>query len=266
MEAVNVNEGQSVVVLAMPHSGTWLPETIQQSLNSYGLALADTDWHLETLYRGLLPNATLVKANFHRYAIDANRPPTGESLYPGQNTTGLCPLTDFDGNTIYKNGMEPNGDEIEARRVAFHQPYHAALEQQLQRIKNQHGMAVLYDCHSIRSHISYLFDGQLPDFNIGTFDGKSCDSALQKCVEEQCSRSEQYQSVCNARFKGGWTTRHYGKPDDGIHAIQMELSQRNYMLEAPDWNYLLNPAEDLRKTLFNVLHSLESTATTLLQP
>lgn len=263
MNPVSTTIGSSPVVLAMPHTGTYVPADILAKLNATGHALSDTDWHIDKLYADLLPDATLVKANFHRYVIDANRDPSGQSLYPGQNTTGLCPLTDFDGNALYTTGEEPSAADIETRRLQFHQPYHQALRQQLNDAKQRHGVAVLYDCHSIRSCIPYLFEGKLPDFNIGSFNGQSCHKDLESSVEESCLAAKRYSTILNGRFKGGWTTRHYGKPEKNIHAIQMELAQCNYMLEHSPWSYEPQSAEALRKVLGPLLRSVEEIAFSL---
>lgn len=168
MRVFDIREGSSPVILGLPHTGTEVPAEIWQRLNDNGRILADTDWHIHDLYADLIPDATTVRANFHRYVIDANRDPQGVSLYPGQNTTGLVPDTDFDGKPIWNEGQEPGQDDIAARLETFHAPYHAALAAEIERVKAIHGIAILYDCHSIRSHIPFLFEGKLPDFNIGT--------------------------------------------------------------------------------------------------
>ncbi len=262
MTPVDVTRGDGPVVLGLPHTGTWLPQDVRAKLNPRGKALADTDWHIERLYEGLLPSATTVRATFHRYLIDANRAPSGESLYPGQNTTGLVPLTDFDGMPIWSE--TPDAAEIEARRAEYHAPYHAALAAELERVHTRHGVAILYDCHSIRSHIPYLFDGTLPDFNIGTNGGASCAPQLEAAVTEICSQAEGYSSVLNGRFKGGWTTRHYGKPDNSCHAIQMELAQSTHLsTEAPPFSYDSAKAERMRSHLRRILETLETLAPTL---
>ncbi|MGY6697272.1 MAG: N-formylglutamate deformylase [Roseinatronobacter sp.] len=262
MTPVDVTRGDGPVVLGLPHTGTWLPQDVRAKLNPRGKALADTDWHIERLYEGLLPSATTVRATFHRYLIDANRAPSGESLYPGQNTTGLVPLTDFDGMPIWSE--TPDAAEIEARRAEYHAPYHAALAAELERVHARHGVAILYDCHSIRSHIPYLFDGTLPDFNIGTNGGTSCAPQLEAAVTEICSQAEGYSSVLNGRFKGGWTTRHYGKPDNSCHAIQMELAQSTHLsTEAPPFSYDSAKAERMRSHLRRILETLETLAPTL---
>ncbi|WP_417452508.1 N-formylglutamate deformylase [Kiloniella sp.] len=257
MSPVSVTNGNSPVVLGMPHTGTWLPEKILTKLNANGKKLADTDWHIDLLYADLLPDVTIVKANFHRYAIDANRDPSGVSLYPGQNTTGLCPLTDFDNQPIYQDGCAPDEAEIEKRRLDFHAPYHTALQAELERVRNIHGTAILYDCHSIRSTIPFLFDEQLPDFNIGTNNGETCNKVIEKNVWDICNSAPEYSTVLNARFKGGWTTRHYGQPHNNIHAIQMELAQRTHLEEeSPPFDYDAKKAATLRPYLKSILVKL----------
>lgn len=258
MSVVEIKKGESPVLLAIPHAGTALPPEIAASLNATGRALADTDWHIERLYDGLLPGATTVRATFHRFVIDANRDPSGASLYPGFNTTGLVPLTDFDGHPIWR--APPDAQEIEARRAAFHAPYHAALEAEIARLKARHGVAVLYDCHSIRSRIPFLFDGQLPVLNIGSNDGASCAGEIERAAVE-AARASGLSFVLNGRFKGGWTTRHYGRPGDRVHAIQMEIAQRAYLAaEAPPWTYEVGKAEALRATLAALLAAIEGVA------
>ncbi|MFC4350417.1 N-formylglutamate deformylase [Fodinicurvata halophila] len=261
MTAVEVERGDSPVVLSYPHSGTDLPEAIFQRLNARGQQLADTDWHMPRLYSGLLENATQVKALFHRYVIDANRPPSGESLYPGQATTGLVPETDFDGNPIWRDGEVPDDAEVAERRQAFHEPYHAAITQELERIRAHHGFAILYDCHSIRSRVPRLFEGRLPDFNIGTNNGASCAPVLEQRVAAVCAAAEGYSHVVNGRFRGGWTTRHYGRPQEGFHAIQMEMAQIAYLKdEEPPFAYDEDKAAAMRGHLAALLESLERAA------
>lgn len=257
MEPVSVRQGQSPVILAFPHTGTHVPDAIAQHLNDNGRLLADTDWHIDRLYDGLLPEATTVQATFHRYVIDANRDPTGTSLYPGQNTTGLVPETDFDGVAIWRDGQGPTADDIRQRLAMFHEPYHAALAAEIARVKAIHGIALLYDCHSIRSHIPFLFEGRLPDFNIGTDTGRTCAPEVEASVARACAAASGYTSVRNGRFKGGWTTRHYGKPERNVHAIQMELAQSTYLeSEAPPWAYSSTKVTPLRTVLKDVLATL----------
>lgn len=261
MNVFQVIQGDSPVILGQPHGGTFVPGDIAERLNETGRALADTDWHIDRLYEGLLPGATVVRAQFHRYVIDANRDPGGASLYPGQNTTGLVPVTDFDGLPIWLAGQEPSDDEIQARRATFHAPYHIALAEQIDRVRARHGVAILYDCHSIRSDIPFLFDGELPVFNIGTNLGLTCAPAIQAAVADPLHAAHPTQTVLNGRFKGGWTTRHYGQPGDAIHAIQMEIAQRAYLTaEAAPWTYDPAVAAPARAALQTVLTNLDRLA------
>ena len=259
MTPVEISRGDSPIVLGLPHTGTWLPEDIRARLNDRGRGLDDTDWHIHRLYEGVLPGATTVRATFHRYVIDANRDPSGQSLYPGQNTTGLVPLTDFDGRNIWET--PPSDAEIEERRLAYHAKYHAALETELERVRSRHGVAVLYDCHSIRSRIPFLFEGTLPDFNIGTNRGTTCAPQIEAEVRNVCDAAEGFSMVHNGRFKGGWTTRHYGRPAENLHAIQMELAQSSYLTEeqAP-WTYDMDKAGRLRAHLAEILSRLDRLA------
>lgn len=259
MTPVEIARGTSPVILGLPHTGTHVPDDIAARLNEEGRKLRDTDWHIHTLYEGLLPGATTVRATFHRYCIDANRDPSGTSLYPGQTTTGLIPEIDFDANPIWRPGQEPDAAET-ARRVAlFHKPYHEALAAEIARVRALHGIAVLYDCHSIRPVIPYLFDGVLPDFNVGTDNGATCDPRIEAATIGICRAAEGYTSILNGRFRGGWTTRHYGRPADGVHAIQMELTQSTHLA---DHAFAYDPARAarLRPHLAAILKSIETIA------
>jgi N-formylglutamate deformylase len=254
---IEVVQGNGPIILCLPHTGTELPLDVKDVLNDRGRAMADTDWNIDRLYNGLLDDVTTVRTPIHRYAIDVNRGPDDQILYPGQNTTGLCPVTDFDGQAIYLPGQEPNANEIEKRRLAYHQPYHQALSTEIARVHAKYGCAILYDCHSIRSSIPYLFDGILPDFNIGTNLSTSCSMSVEQTVVENSQSATGYNMILNGRFKGGWTTRQYGHPSNGIHAIQMELAQSTYMQEAPPWLYDSAKADRLRTHLSNILNALE---------
>lgn len=252
----DVSIGQGPLLLAQPHGGLEIADAIYQRLNPQGRARADTDWHITRLYTDLVADATVVSTPVHRYVIDANRDPADQSLYPGQNTTSLCPTTTFDGDDIYLAGQAPSNDEIRERQRRYHQPYHDALDEHLQRIHQRHGFAILYDCHSIRSLVPYLFDGKLPDFNIGSNSGASCSPDIESAVYKACHAAQDYSTVSNGRFKGGWTTRHYGEPGRGFHAIQMELAQCCYMQERAPWRYDEGKAGRLRVILAAILQSL----------
>ncbi|WP_298850268.1 N-formylglutamate deformylase [uncultured Ruegeria sp.] len=255
---VEIARGDGPIVLGLPHTGIHVPLAVEAKLNARGRELADTDWQIHTLYEGLLPNATTVRATFHRYVIDANRDPAGVSLYPGQNTTTLVPLTDFDGHDIWD--IAPTEKDIFERRETFHAPYHAALQLELERVRSIHGIAVLYDCHSIRSHIPFLFEGILPDMNIGTNNGETCAPSIE-AIAHEFAASSPYSTVLNGRFKGGWTTRHYGRPAEGLHAIQMELAQSTYLkAENPPWKYDTEKPSRLRRWLKDILEAIQDTA------
>ncbi|MQX35131.1 N-formylglutamate deformylase [Roseospira navarrensis] len=264
-EPVRVTPGDGPLVLGVPHAGTYVPPDLLDGLNEHGRALADTDWHVPRLYADLLPDVTVVEAVAHRYVIDCNRPPDGESLYPGQNTTGLCPTTDFEGRPIHRDGAAPDGAEQARRLEAWHRPYHEALADALARARARHGVAVLYDAHSIRCRLPFLFAGLLPDFNIGTNGGTSCARRVAEAVETavRAAIPDGFTMVRDGRFKGGWTTRHYGRPDEGVHAVQMELAQAAYMDEAPPWTYRPERADRLRRHLRRVLLAARDTARVL---
>jgi formiminoglutamase len=259
LKPVEIYQGNSPIVLGLPHTGTYIPDAIIADLTLCGRGLDDTDWHIHSLYNGLLAGATTVRATFHRYVIDANRDPSGTSLYPGQNSTGLVPLTNFDGYDIWKT--PPDEGDVRTREQMFHAPYHAALQAELKRVRNLHGLAILYDCHSIRSHIPFLFDGTLPDFNIGTNLSTTCAPGIEATTQAVCNTAVGYTSITNGRFKGGWTTRHYGCPDEGLHAIQMELAQSTYLTnEAVPWAFDWNKAARLRLHLKSILTQLAALA------
>ena len=262
MNAVSVSRGDGPLILAFPHAGTFVPDDIAADLNSTGRRLADTDWHVDRLYAGLVDDVTAVQAHFHRYVVDANRDPGGGSLYPGQSTTALVPMTDFGGEPIWTSA--PDTAASAARCRDWHTPYHNALTAEIARVKALHGVAVVYDCHSIRSQLPYLFDGTLPDLNLGTDNGRTCAPELEAAVARLCADADGYSSVVNGRFRGGYTTRHYGQPDNGVHALQMELTQRTYLAdEAADWTYDPSLAEPLRGHLARILTTLVSLAATL---
>lgn len=228
---LSVQRGDAPLLVSLPHTGTEIPEPYASRLASPWLVRKDADWWLEQLYAfaaGL--GATLVRTAISRTIIDVNRDPSGVSLYPGQTTTALCPTETFDGEPFYAAGDEPGAEEIALRQRTYFDPYHAVLAEEVARLRARHAAIVVYDCHSIRSVIPRLFEGQLPQFNIGTNDGKSCDAALTAAIEAPCDQSG-LSRVTNGRFKGGYITRHHGRPDAGVHAVQMELACRGYLQE-----------------------------------
>ncbi|MCC7248751.1 MAG: N-formylglutamate amidohydrolase, partial [Lysobacter sp.] len=154
------------------------------------------------------------------------------SLYPGQSTTGLCPTVRFSGEPVYLQSEAPDAEEIAQRVETYWRPYHIALWDELQRLRTRHARVLLWEGHSIRGELPFLFDGRLPDLNLGTASGGSCDASVQARIETALRAQTAYDWVVNGRFKGGYITRHYGAPDRGIDAVQLEIAQRIYMDEA----------------------------------
>jgi formiminoglutamase len=248
---LTVRRGEAPLIVSMPHTGIDIPDDIKRGLVSPWIDRKDADWHIDRLYEFAAElGATIVRTGISRTVIDCNRDPSGQSLYPGQATTALCPATTFDGEPLYRPGKEPDEAEIARRTHLYFRPYHAALATEIERLRARHATVVLYEAHSILSHVPRLFDGELPQFNIGTNSGTSCAPELAENIASVCSgegrspgRTElrpspehnagsfEHSLVINGRFKGGWTTRHYGRPSEGIHAIQMELAMRGYLDE-----------------------------------
>lgn len=255
MQVRRLIQGTTPLLISIPHGGTFLPPDIKARLTDDGLRLPDTDWHLDRLYDFVAGmGAGVLQATHSRYVIDLNRPETDEGLYPGQVKTGLCPLETFDGATIYNDGDA--FDEIERvnRIGAYWMPYHDALAAELQRIKNEFGFAILYDAHSIKSEVPRLFDGVLPDLNLGTVKGASCAPDIAADV---MARMGDFSKVQDGRFIGGHITRHYGDPVNNIHALQMEIAQKNYMDEKT-FRYLPERAEKLQTVLKDIIGYLAS--------
>jgi N-formylglutamate deformylase len=261
---VTAIEREGPLVLGMPHIGTMIPPEISVALNDLGRAVPDTDWWLDRLYGPIAARfeASIVMAGVSRFVVDVNRDPSGVSLYPGQNTTSLCPLTTFDDVPIYRAGAQPDAVEISRRKAAYFQPFHDALQAALARTHARHGYAVLYDCHSIRSVCPHLFDGVLPTLNLGTHAGASCAAPVQHAAEGVMAASG-LTHVSNGRFKGGWITRNYGDPANGIHAVQMEIAQSAYMVEAAPWDWAEARAASLQTTLTNIIAAILNVADSL---
>ncbi|WP_142850342.1 N-formylglutamate deformylase [Telmatospirillum sp. J64-1] len=257
-----LHRGDSPLVVSIPHCGTELSPGLADRLTEEALTLRDTDWHVPRLYDFALEmGATVIAARYSRYVVDLNRPSTGESLYPGQATTGLCPTTLFDGQPLYRDGQEPDEAEIARRVEEYWQPYHQALTEEVARVKALHGHAVLYDAHSIRSHVPRLFEGRLPDLNLGTARGASCPEDLRGLLAEALKRADEkgFTGILDGRFVGGHITRHFGRPAEGVSAVQMELSQDTYMDESgPPFAYLPERADRLRPVLRDILDILST--------
>ena len=252
----NCHIGASPLLVSMPHVGTDLPATVADRMTDQARRLPDTDWHVDRLYDFLDDyNASMLQARFSRYVIDLNRPPDDAELYPGQAKTGLCPTDTFDSEPLYHSGSEPSQEEIAARVATYWQPYHDQLQAMLAGIKDQHGFALLWDAHSIRSEVSRLFAGQLPDLNLGTAKGASCPAGLATRLEVIAKGATAYDTVLNGRFTGGYITRHYGAPDDGVIAVQLELTQATYMEENYPFAFNERKANQLRPVLRELLET-----------
>ena len=228
-----LHPGTAPLLVSLPHNGSEIPEALRQRMVERARSAPDTDWHVARLYafaREL--GASLLVPRYSRYVIDLNRPPDDTSLYPGQNTTGLCPAVQFTGEPVYLEGQAPSADEIAVRTETYWRPYHDALQEELARIHAAHGGALLWEGHSIKgSELEFLFPGRLPDLNLGTSAGASCAPQRQARVEAALAAQSRYDFVVNGRFKGGYITRHYADTARGIDAIQLEISQRIYMDE-----------------------------------
>jgi N-formylglutamate deformylase len=249
--------GASPLVMSFPHVGTGLPGEVEAMLSARGRQLEDTDWHVHRLYGFARDTgASWIEAQLSRYVIDLNRPPGDEALYPGQASTGLCPALSFDGAALYR-AAPPDAREIERRRLTYWAPYHATLQALLEAARRRHGFAVLLDAHSIRSEVPRLFAGRLPDINVGTNDGRSCDPRLSASVMDALGAQRSFSHVLNGRFKGGYITRHYGDPAGGVHALQIELAQCGYMDETGR-NFEPARAAPLTSTLRSVIDCLHA--------
>jgi len=237
MSVYRLQQGRVPLLISLPHVGTEIPPELRERFVPRALASEDSDWHLERLYAPLASalGTSLIVPRYSRYVIDLNRPPDDEPLYPGASGgTGLVPTRFFSSDPLYRDGAEPDAAENAARREAYWRPYHQALSAELTRLRAEHGHALLFDGHSIRSELPWLFDGQLPALNLGTADGASCAPAITERLGALLAGQTRYSQVVNGRFKGGYITRHYGQPAQGWHAVQLEMCQRCYMDEAAD--------------------------------
>jgi len=256
-----LRRGNSKLLVSMPHVGTQLPAWLTPRMSKDALNLPDTDWYLEELY-DFLPelDVTLIAANYSRYVVDLNRSSDDISLYPGSNVTGLCPTDTFSDQAIYGQESSLDPTEIESRLNRFWYPYHDALAAEIARIKAVHGEVIVWEAHSIRSVVPRFFDGELPQLNIGTADGMSCKQSLLDSVVDVIKQSADYSWVVNGRFKGGFITRHYSQPSQGINTMQLEIAMRSYMDESslkPSFDH--NKAQSLRVLLKSMMQCLLAT-------
>lgn len=257
MEKFRIVGRRGPLLVSMPHTGTHVAPELAARFTPEALAVPDTDWHLERMYDFLdALDASVLVATHSRYVVDLNRPPDNASLYPGRDTTGLVPVDTFHKEPLYRPGDAPGEDEIRARVETYWQPYHAALAAELERIRARHGYALLWDAHSIFSVLPRFFEGTLTDVNLGTADGNSCGAGLGRDLLAAAQACGGYSAVLDGRFKGGYITRRYGRPAEGIHAVQLELSEATYMDERPPYAFRDDLARRLRPCLRTLLETM----------
>ena len=250
------HQGTTPLLFSIPHAGTAVPDVLFSRLSEPARKLPDTDWHVPRLYDFVKDlGASILTAHYSRYVVDLNRPPDDGSLYPGQATTGLCPDILFDGTPLYKTGPSLSDQDVAERRERYWRPYHDQLAEELARLKSAYGYALLYDAHSIASRVPRLFDGRLPDLNLGTARGASCAPEIETSVAA-ILRASAFSSAVNGRFVGGYITRQYGNPAGRIHAIQMEIAQASYMDEVEGFPYNEAKARQLKPVLREILTTL----------
>jgi N-formylglutamate deformylase len=245
-----LSPGTRPLLISMPHCGTAIPESMHDDYVPRALATEDTDWHMPRLYAfAQALGASVIVPHYARYVIDLNRPPDDTPMYPGASNTELCPTRFFTGEALYREGRAPDRDAQMARLEQYWRPYHEALAGELQRLRRLHGRVLLWDAHSIRSEIPWLFEGRLPDLNVGTANGQAADARIAQAVVAVCKQQTAFSHVLNGRFKGGYITRHYGQPTQGVHAVQLEMCQALYMREQAPYDYLPERATPTIPTL-----------------
>ena len=261
MDIFRFTPGHTPLLVSVPHVGTHVPDAVADGFTEAGRAVADTDWHLDRLYDFAADiGASVLMATHARYVVDLNRDPADVTLYPGQDTTGLVPTTTFARAPIYAPGRAPDETEIAHRVDTYWRPYHDALGAELERIRARHGVAVLFDAHSIRSEVPRFFAGRLPDLNLGTRGGVTADAALIQAAQEALGTATGFSSVLDGRFKGGYITASYGRPGQGVHALQLEMAQAVYMEEDAPFTYRPDLAARIQPALRTLLETLAAWA------
>ncbi len=257
MDTFEFIQGSTPLLVSMPHDGIAIPLDLSDSMTAHARTTPDTDWHMARLYdfAGSL-GASVLRPFYSRYVIDLNRPPDGKPLYPGASNTELCPTRCFDETPIYRQGEEPGAGEIGARTSRYWQPYHDHIASTLAALKARHGIALLFDAHSILSLVPRFFDGKLPDLNLGTANGTSCKPSLEATLTAVLASATDYTHIVNGRFTGGYITRAYGDPGNGVHAVQLEQAQCSYMNEDSPYDYREDLAAGVRPTLRALLTTM----------
>lgn len=256
LPVIDIQAGDTPLIVNVPHDGREIPADIGATMTADALALPDTDWHIRDLYgfaTGL--GATVTSARYSRYVVDLNRDPSGKSLYPGADTTEVCPTTTFRQEPIYRDGMTPDAPEVDRRLDLYWRTYHAELARVIAETREKFGAVLLFDAHSIGSVLPRFFEGRLPDFNLGTADGASADADLTERMFGVLDTADGYTAILNGRFKGGYITRHYGDPANNVHAIQLEMGQVAYMDEDPPFRFRPDLADRVRPVLNTLLQT-----------
>jgi N-formylglutamate deformylase len=256
-EVFTLHRGRAPLLVSVPHAGTEIPPDQRQRYTERVLAVEDTDWHLGRLYAFVKElGASLLVPRYSRYLIDLNRPSGNAPMYPGRNNTELVPTRHFTGEPIHREGQVPDEAEVRRRAGAYWLPYHDAIASELARLRAAHGHAVLFDAHSIKSELPWLFEGRLPDMNLGTADGTSCAPALRDVLAAVFAGEPRYSHVVDGRFKGGHITRQFGRPQEGMHAVQIEMCWSTYMEEAPPWAWHPQRAAEVEPLLRRLVQTM----------
>ena len=257
MNLYALHAGDSPLLIDVPHAGTYLPPEIAARLTPIARTVPDTDWHVDKLYAfARAAGVTLLAATHSRIVVDLNRDPSGAALYPGADNTELCPTRTFANDPVYAGAGAPGSAEIVARRARYFDPYHAVLEREIERIRGRHGHVVLLDGHSIRAEVPRFFAGRLPDLNLGTACGTSCAAGVEAVAARMLASAAGFTHVVNGRFKGGYVTRRYGRPERGVNALQLEMAQCAYMDEAPPYRWDAQRAAALGAVLVRLVDAL----------
>jgi N-formylglutamate deformylase len=253
-DTFTLHRGSTPLLLSLPHVGTRLPDDQKARYVESALGMDDTDWHLEAVY-GFAHElgASVLVPRYSRYLVDLNRPPENAPMYPGANNTELCPTRAFSGEPLYREGQAPDEAEIARRIARYWRPYHDALQAELQQLRTRHGHVVLFDGHSIQSELPWLFEGRLRDLNLGTADGRSCAPELREALNAVLGAQTRWSHVTDGRFKGGYITRHYGRPAEQVHAVQLEMCFSCYMQESPPWAWDAQRAAAVQPVLRQLL-------------
>jgi len=261
MSIYTFHRGSLPLLISVPHAGTAVPDEIARTFTRSGLELPDTDWYVDRLY-GFAEElgASVIRASVSRYVVDLNRGPDSASLYTAAVTSPVCPTSTFAGATIYEPGREPDADAIAARLEHYWHPYHQCIAEELWRIRSEHGYALLWDAHSIISRMPTLFEGELPEFNLGTRDHAACPVSVSETLLQSLRAEGRYSAVLNGRFKGGYITMAYGRPADRVLAIQLELAQRTYMAEVPRGPWEAARARDVATRIQTLLRQFLAVA------